>query len=191
MLPTDDEEGARDPYYTCTSAATSDIPRLVVKCDEAFFVADHHGDFPELPESEFGFYVGGTRFLRSLELAVHGQRPLNLNAAVSDDGRQVAVDLTNSDLCHGEIIVLKGRLVRLARRLVLAPAGLTEILSVESFSPEPHETCVGDSMRSASTARAAGCRGRSRHELLLLRVRRVDFQQLYGDRRRGRHRSAH
>jgi glycogen debranching enzyme len=139
MIDPDDEAGARDPYYIRTSAATSDIPRLVVKCDDAFFVADHHGDFPELPESEFGFYVGGTRFLRSLELAVHGQRPLRLRAAVSDDGRQVAVDLTNPDLCHGEIVVLKGRTLRLARRLTLSPSELVQDLTVESFSPEPHE----------------------------------------------------
>jgi glycogen debranching enzyme len=141
-MDTFDEDGARDPYYIRTSAAATDIPRLVVKCDDAFFVADHHGDFPELPESEFGFYVGGTRFLRSLELSVHGQRPLHLNAAVSDDGRQVAVDLTNPDLSHGDILVLKGRLLRLARRLVLAPAGLAELLTVESFSPDPHELVV-------------------------------------------------
>jgi hypothetical protein len=51
MLEADDEDGARDPYYIRTSAATSDIPRLVVKCEDAFFVADHHGDFPELPAS--------------------------------------------------------------------------------------------------------------------------------------------
>jgi hypothetical protein len=75
MHPADDEDGARDRYYIRTSA--NDLPRLVVKCDEAFFVADNHGDFPELPESEFGFYVGGTRFLRTLELAVHGQRPIS------------------------------------------------------------------------------------------------------------------
>jgi hypothetical protein len=37
-----------------------------VKCDDAFVVSDDHGDFPELPESEFGLYVGGTRFLRRL-----------------------------------------------------------------------------------------------------------------------------
>jgi len=141
MREPDDESGARDPYYIRTSAATSDIPRLVVKCDDAFFVADHHGDFPELPESEFGFYVGGTRFLRSLELAVHGQRPLRLNAAVSEDGRQVAVDLTNPDLCHGEIVVLKGRTLRLARRLSLGPAALTQTVAVENFSPEPTSSC--------------------------------------------------
>jgi|HubBroStandDraft_6_1064221.scaffolds.fasta_scaffold01654_10 glycogen debranching enzyme len=137
MHPADDEDGARDRYYIRTSA--NDLPRLVVKCDEAFFVADNHGDFPELPESEFGFYVGGTRFLRTLELAVHGQRPIHLNAAVSDDGSQVAVDLTNPDLCHGEVVGLRGRLLRLARRLVLEPTALVQILIVESFSPEPHE----------------------------------------------------
>jgi glycogen debranching enzyme len=139
MSETLDEEGARDPYYIRTSPVATDLPRLVVKCDDAFFVADHHGDFPELPDSEFGFYVGGTRYLRSLELWVHGQRPLPLNAAVSDDGRQVSVDLTNPDLSHGEIVVLKGRVLRLARRLTLAPTGLSELLTVESFSPDPHE----------------------------------------------------
>lgn len=139
MQDPEDESGLRDPYYIRTSAAAGDIPRLVVKCDDAFLVADHHGDFPEIPESEFGFYLGGTRFLRSLELAVHGQRPVHLNAAVSDDGRQVAIDLTNPDLCHGEVVVLQGRTLRLARRLSLGPGSLTETLAVENFSSEPHE----------------------------------------------------
>ena len=87
-----DEEGARDPYYIRTSAAGSDIRRLVAKCDDAFLVADQHGDFPDLPESEFGLYVGGTRFLRSLELAVHGQRPLSLSAAVAAGSRNSDMD---------------------------------------------------------------------------------------------------
>ena len=139
MIEPDDDGGLRDPYYIRASAATSDIPRLVIKCDDAFCVADHHGDFPALPESEFGFYVSGTRFLRSLELAVHGQRALRLNAAVSEDGRQVAVDLTNPDLCHGEIVVLKGRTLRLARRLSLTPTELRQSLAVENFGGEPHE----------------------------------------------------
>ena len=143
MIEPDDDAGDRDPYYIRSSATTADIPRLVVKCDDAFVVADHHGDFPELPESEFGFYVGGTRFLRSLELAVHGQRPILLNAAVSDDGRQVAADLTNPDLGHGEIGVLKGHTLRMARRLSLAPSELTELLTIESFSAVPYELSIG------------------------------------------------
>src|SRR5262245_18912577 len=143
MLEPDDEAGARDPYYIRTSATSRDIPRLVVKCDEAFFVADHHGDFPALVESEFGFYMGGTRYLRSLELMLHGQRPLPMSAAVSEDGGEVAVDLTNPDLCHGEIVVLKERTLRLARRLLLAPSQLTQVITVESFSHEPHELLIG------------------------------------------------
>jgi len=142
MLEPDDEEGARDRYYIRTPAAGSDIPRLVVKRDDAFFVADHRGDFPELPDSEFGFYVGGTRFLRSLELRVHGQQPVLLKASVSDDDWQVAVDLTNPDLFHGETLVLQGRLIRLARRLVLTPTELTQMLAVENFSTVPHELAL-------------------------------------------------
>jgi glycogen debranching enzyme len=138
-MDADDEEGARDPYYIRASASGSGLRRLVAKCDDAFLVADQHGDFPDLPGSEFGFYVGGTRFLRSLELAVHGQRPLGLSAAVAADGRRVAVDLTNPDLCHGEIVVLRGRTFRLARRLELTASGLDQMLTIESFNPDPHE----------------------------------------------------
>ena len=134
MLEPDDDAGVRDPYYIRASATTNDIPRLVVKCDDAFCVLDHHGDLPALPESEFGFYVSGTRFLRTLELTVHGQRPLRLRAAVSEDGRQVAVDMTNPDLCHGEIVVLKGRTLRLARRLSLEPGALEQSLAVDRKS---------------------------------------------------------
>ena len=139
MIEPDDEAAGRDPYYTRSSATSGDIPRLVVKCDDAFVVADDHGDFPKLPESEFGFYVGGTRFLRRLDLAVHGQRPLLLGAAVADDGRQLAADLTNPDLSHGEILLMKGHTLRLARRLALGPSELTEVLSAESFGSAPHE----------------------------------------------------
>src|SRR6266851_3422134 len=139
MIESDDEAADRDPYYIRSSATNADIPHLVVKSDDAFVVADDHGDFPELPESEFGFYVGGTRYLRRLELAVHGQRPILLSAAVSDDGRQLAADLTNPDLYHGEIVGLKGRTLRLAHRLALGPSELTEVLSAESFGSAPHE----------------------------------------------------
>jgi len=139
MIESDDEAADRDPYYIRSSATNADIPHLVVKSDDAFVVADDHGDFPELPESEFGLYVGGTRYLRRLELAVHGQRPILLSAAVSDDGRQLAADLTNPDLYHGEIVGLKGRTLRLAHRLALGPSELTEVLSAESFGSAPHE----------------------------------------------------
>ncbi len=85
---------------------------------------------------------GGTRFLRTLELLVHGQQPLLLNAAVSDDGRRGAVDLTNPDLGHGEIVVLAGRTFRLARTIMLGPDSLRATLVIESFSLERHDLVV-------------------------------------------------
>ena len=59
--------------------------------------------------------------------------------AVADDGRQLAADLTNPDLSHGEILLLRGHTLRLARRLALGPSELTEVLSAESFGSAPHE----------------------------------------------------
>jgi len=95
-----------DQYYILASTFTADLPKLVLKHDEAFFVADRRGDFPDVPDSEFGFYVGGTRFLDRFDLRLHGQRPLLLNSAVSGDNLQVAVDLTNADVHDGDTAIL-------------------------------------------------------------------------------------
>lgn len=108
-----------DRYYILASSVAADLPKLVLKHDEGFFVADRRGDFPSLRGSEFGFYVEGTRFLRCLELRVHGQRPLALNAAVSEDTLQLVVDLTTPDVRAGSEVTLLGRTFRLARRLAL------------------------------------------------------------------------
>jgi glycogen debranching enzyme len=125
-----------DHYYILASTFAADLPKLVLKHDEAFFVADRRGDFPDVPESEFGLYVGGTRFLDRFELRVNGQRPLVLNAAVSDDNLQVAVDLTNADMREGETVLLAGRTLRLARRLTLYGGQLCQVLTLESFAAE-------------------------------------------------------
>ena len=125
-----------DHYYILASTFTADLPKLVLKHDEAFFVSDRRGDFPSVPDSEFGFYVGGTRFLDRLDLRVHGQRPLVLNAAVSDDNLQVAIDLTNADVHDGDTVLLAGRTLHFARRLALYGRELSEALWIENFAAE-------------------------------------------------------
>ena len=85
-------------YYILASGIAADLPKLVLKHDEAFLVADRRGDCPQLPGSEFGFYADGTRHLSQLELRVHGVRPLSLNAGTSEDGLEAAIDLTNPDM---------------------------------------------------------------------------------------------
>jgi glycogen debranching enzyme len=128
-----------DRYYILAASVAADLPKLVLKHDEAFLVADRRGDVPGLPGSEFGFYVAGTRFLRQLELRVHNHRPLLLNATVGDETVQGAIDLTNPDIVGGDGIVLPGRTLRLARCFALYESRLFQTLRVESFAPGLHE----------------------------------------------------
>ncbi|HXH82624.1 MAG TPA: glycogen debranching N-terminal domain-containing protein [Candidatus Tectomicrobia bacterium] len=71
----DDHLVVGDRYDILASSVAADLPKLALKHDAAFLVADRRGDFPAVPGSEFGFYADGTRFLRQLALRVHGRRP--------------------------------------------------------------------------------------------------------------------
>jgi len=137
-LPSDDVI-IGEHYYILASGVAADLPKLVLKHDESFLVADRRGDFPNLPTSEFGFYFGDTRFLRQLELRVYGQRPLTLNAGVSEDGLQASIDVTNPDVALAPEILLPGRSLRIARRLTLYDQQLYQVLAVENFANQPHE----------------------------------------------------
>ena len=120
----------------------AELPRLVLKRDEAFLVADRRGDVPGLPGAPFGFYVEGTRFLSQLELRVAGERPVLLHAEVDRAAVQIVAELTNPEL------VLEGRrapagVLRLSRLLTLEGPHLYDVLVVESFAPEPLALEVG------------------------------------------------
>jgi glycogen debranching enzyme len=132
-----------DHYYILASNVAADLPKLVLKHDDAFLVADRRGDFPGLAESEFGFYADGTRFLSQLELRVAVRRPLLLNATVSEDALQAAIELTNPDVLEGERRrdrrPLPGLALRMSRRLTLYRNQVYQALIVESFAREPHE----------------------------------------------------
>jgi glycogen debranching enzyme len=126
-----------EQYYILASEVAADLPKLVLKHDEAFLVADRRGDLPSLPDTELGFYVDGTRFLRQLELRVHGQRPIVLNAGVAEDALQAAVDLTNPDVALSPQVLLPGRSLRIARRLTVHEGRLYQLLVVEAYNREP------------------------------------------------------
>jgi glycogen debranching enzyme len=130
-------------YYILASEAAAGLPKLVLKHDEAFLVANRRGDLPALPDSEFGFYVDGTRFLRQLELRVHGQRPIVLNAGVSEDALQAGIDLTNPDVALAPEVVLPGRSLRIARRLTVHGGQLYQLLLVETFNRDPLDLSIG------------------------------------------------
>ena len=79
-------------YSIRASSEVADIPKLVLKHDSAFLVADRLGDVPGLSDGAFGFYAEDTRFLRRLELHLDGRRPLLLNATIGGESWQSAVD---------------------------------------------------------------------------------------------------
>jgi len=128
-------------YYILASSVAADLPKLVLKHDDAFLVADRRGDFPNVP-GEFGFYVGDTRFLSLLELRLQGLRGIALNAGVSDDALEAAIDLTNPDMPLQPHLVLPGRSMRLARRLTIFGPQLYHWLAVESFVQERHDLAL-------------------------------------------------
>ena len=128
-------------YYILASSVAADLPKLVLKHDDAFLVADRRGDFPNIP-GEFGFYVGDTRFLSLLELRLQGLRGIALNAGVSDDALEAAIDLTNPDMPLQPHLVLPGRSMRLARRLTIFGPQLYHWLAVESFVQERHDLAL-------------------------------------------------
>jgi glycogen debranching enzyme len=131
-----------DDYYILASSVGADLPKLVLKHDEAFLVADRHGDLPNLPRSELGFYVDGTRFLRQLELLMVAERPLVLYADVSEDALQASVELANPDVAIGPHSTLPGRSVRISRRLCVFDQTLYQLAAIESFVHEPLELTV-------------------------------------------------
>jgi glycogen debranching enzyme len=132
-------------YYILASSIAADLPKLVLKHDDAFLVADRRGDFPGV--AEFGFFAGGTRFLNQLELRVAGRRPILLNATVSDDALQAVIELTNADVLDRERsaarreqrLVVPGRAFRMSRRLTLYRDQLYQVLTVESFARDTHQ----------------------------------------------------
>jgi len=137
-----------EQYYILASEVAAQ-PKLVLKHDDAFLVMDRRGDLPNLPQSEFGFYVDGTRFLHRLELRLHGFAPIVLNAGMSEDAVQAAIDLTNPDVpLDSAGLLLPGRSLRLARRITVCGGQLYQLLMIDAFTRDPHE--LGMTLRFAA-----------------------------------------
>jgi glycogen debranching enzyme len=131
-----------DRYYILASSVAADLPKIVLKHDDAFLVADRRGNIPYLPGSEFGFYVDDTRFLRRLELRLGHQQSLLLTAGVAEDSLEGVIELTNPDLLEDGRVVLPRHTLRLSRTLTLYGQQLSQTLMVESFAPGPVQLLV-------------------------------------------------
>jgi glycogen debranching enzyme len=130
-----------DPYHIQASSGVAAIPKLVLKHEESFFVADRAGDFPAHFEGELGFYHEGTRHLRWLELRLLGDRPLMLSAEASPANDRILVALTNADL-RMETDVLPRNTLYIDRLLSLRAPHLIESLTITSYHHSPCEVTL-------------------------------------------------
>jgi len=121
-------------YDIRASSAVADIPKLVLKHDDAFLVADRLGDVPGIPDGVFGFYVEDTRFLQRLELRVERRRPMLLNATIGGESGESAIDLTNADVVERGRPRLPSRTLRISRRLTVLDRRLYQAVVIESFA---------------------------------------------------------
>lgn len=126
----------RDPFYIRTDAVATDEDSLVLKEGETFVVLNRHGEM----RSNEGLYHGGTRYLSRFALAIAGQHPLLLGAAVRRDNAAIVVHLTNPDLLderdHATILVPRGSL-HFSHMLVLAAGALHHRLRVRNHALTP------------------------------------------------------
>jgi glycogen debranching enzyme len=129
-------------YDIRASSAVADIPRLVLKHDDAFLVADRLGDVPGLPDGAFGFYAEDTRFLQRLELRLEGRRPLLLNATIGGESWESAIDLTNADVVERGRVALPSRTLRISRRLTILDRCLYQVVAIESFARQAREVTL-------------------------------------------------
>jgi glycogen debranching enzyme len=132
-----DDHVPGDPYHIQASSGVSGLPKLVLKHQESFFVADRAGDFPAHFEGELGFYHEGTRHLRWLELRLLGDRPLILSSESSPANDRILVGLTNADL-QTETDVIPCNTIYIDRLISLSAPHLVEALTVSSYH---HEAC--------------------------------------------------
>jgi glycogen debranching enzyme len=131
-----------DEYSIRASSEVADIPKLVLKHDDAFLVANQLGDVPGMPDGAFGFYASDTRFLQRLELRVEGRRPVLLNATIDGESWQSAIDLTNPDIVESGHVVLPSRTFRISRQLTVLDGRLYQGVAIESFARQPQDIAL-------------------------------------------------
>ncbi|HKB40139.1 MAG TPA: amylo-alpha-1,6-glucosidase, partial [Gemmataceae bacterium] len=88
-------------HHILAAASVADERTRVLKHGDTFAVFDHYGDIKPGGLGEEGLYHEGTRYLSCLLLELEGGRPFFLGSTVRDENDQLAVTLTNPDLCHG------------------------------------------------------------------------------------------
>jgi glycogen debranching enzyme len=128
-----------DEWYVSASAVSAHVRKLVLKDNDAFLVVDRRGDFPSAMPGEFGYYRGSTRFLSQMEVRLHGDLPLVLDATTTDEDARLVVELTNGETWDLGTRKLPANTIHVRRELVLDGDVLFQRLALHNFDLEPTE----------------------------------------------------
>ena len=104
-----DPASSTSPSDSLALEATSEglVRRRALKHGDTFAVLDERGDCVAVPGGSCGLYHADTRYLSHQVLRTGGSRPLLLGSTISDDNRQLAVDLACPSLDDGLQLVRK------------------------------------------------------------------------------------
>jgi len=122
-----------DAYYIPISSSYIDDRVQILNFGDTFGVFNRFGDLQQLGNDVFGLYHGGTRFLRSFEMRVNGQRPLLLSSYIKDSNEVLSVDLINPDLYDNEVIAAEKGSIHIRRTKFIRHDVCYENIMFESF----------------------------------------------------------
>lgn len=114
--------------------AQSGARQVVLKCGDAFLIADTHGDFLA-SEPEMGLFRHGTRFLRSCNLYLQGRSLVTLSHQVAHLGNACHIDLTNTPFTSPSGSAIEQGSIHVARLIELEQDYLVQGITLTSFYP--------------------------------------------------------
>ena len=137
----DESPNPADQFYIFHSHARIDERTRVMKHGDTFAVFDRFGDIEQIGNGELGVYDHDTRILSRLSLRLEGCRLLLLSSSIKDDNAVLAVDLMNSDLKRGDVLIPRGT-VHVDRSRVLLDGECHERIRVHNYGTSPVEIAM-------------------------------------------------
>jgi glycogen debranching enzyme len=115
----------------------SNIPtQIVLKCEDAFLVADTRGDLPGT-RREIGLFWHGTRYLRSCNLFIEGRAPVLLSYQVSARGDACLIEATNAPFTAMQGQHIEQGAIHVRRELILHPDKMEQQVTLTNYSMRP------------------------------------------------------
>ncbi|HET9824242.1 MAG TPA: glycogen debranching N-terminal domain-containing protein, partial [Chitinophagaceae bacterium] len=127
-----------DKYYILASSSYADDRVCTLNYEDSFGVFDRWGDLKQMGSGVQGIYHQGTRFISEMELELNHYRPMLLSSNVKNENEILSVDLTNSDMDDGAVVIPKGS-IHIARTKFLQNGSLHELIILTNYGSDNYD----------------------------------------------------